>query len=114
MDRLTFLADEHVPTVILTALRSNGYDIEPGREHLAEGAADLDLLETSTALDRVLLTNDRDFVSLGKEADHWGIVIYVAQELSPGLFVRGIRRVDRQFTPQTMRNNIEWLEDWLG
>lgn len=62
----------------------------------------------------MLLTNDRDFVSLGKEVDHSGIVIYVARELSPGPFVRGIRRVDRQFTPQTMRNNIEWLEDWLG
>lgn len=114
MDRLTFLADEHVPTVILTALRSNGYDIEPGREHLAEGAADLDLLETSTALDRVLLTNDRDFVSLGKEADHWGDRHLRRPRVISWTVRGGIRRVDRQFTPQTMRNNFEWLEDWLG
>lgn len=114
MDRLAFLADEHVPNVIGTALRSNGYDIELGRDHLEAGADDLDLLVKASALDRVLLTNDRDFVSLGKEVDHAGIVIYVEQDLAPGLFVRGIHRVDGQFTPQAMRNNIEWLEDWIG
>lgn len=37
MDRLAFLADEHVPNIIVTALRSNSYDIELGKDHLEAG-----------------------------------------------------------------------------
>ncbi|MDZ7700724.1 MAG: DUF5615 family PIN-like protein [Halobacteriales archaeon] len=113
MERLAFLADEHVANVIVTALRSNGYDAEFAKAQLLEGIPDIDLLEAATDLGRVLLTNDRDFVTLGRGIDHAGIVVYVDQELAPGPFVRGIQAIDRQFTPGTMWKNIEWLEEWL-
>lgn len=54
-----------------------------------------------------------DFARLGKEVDHAGIVEYVTQELAPGPFVQAIRRLDRHFSPTAMKNNIEWLDDWL-
>lgn len=61
----------------------------------------------------MLLTNDRDFFEHSGRVSHAGIVVYSSPELSPGAFVRGIDRLNRFFTPDSMKNNVERLEDWL-
>jgi predicted nuclease of predicted toxin-antitoxin system len=86
MARLGFCVDEHVPAASVTALESNGY---------------------------TLVTNDRDFARLEASIDHAGIVCYTTRDLTPGEFVRAIRRVDRHFTPEAMTNTLVWLESWL-
>ncbi len=58
-------------------------------------------------------TNDRDFVRLGETTEHAGIVVYTTQELTPGEFARGIRRIDRQFSPADAADTLVWLESWL-
>ena len=114
MERLSFLSDEHVPTVVVTTLRSNGYTVVPVKDRFEEGTSDQRLLEHATDDGLVVFTNDRDFVRHGHEMDHAGIVIYTTQELQPGSVLLGIERIDGHFSPETMRNNIEWLEDWFG
>lgn len=114
MDRLSFLADEHVPNVVITTLRSNSYDVERAKDELGEESVDAVLLDMATDREMILLTNDRDFIRIGNEATHAGIVIYAAQELGPGAFIHAIDRLNRHFTPDAMQNNIEWLEDWLS
>lgn len=113
MGWLSFLADEHVPNVVVTALRSNGYRVEIAKDRHGEGTVDSELLADASGRNLVLLTNDRDFVSHGSDLDHTGVVIYVTPELSPGAFVRAVGRIDHHYTPETMQNNVEWLEDWL-
>lgn len=61
----------------------------------------------------VVLTNDDDFVRLSREHSHAGIVYYNDQDHEPGMFVTGIRRIDRYFEPEEMADHIEWLENWL-
>lgn len=111
MSRLSFLADEHVPSVVVAALRSNGYRVEIAKERHVEATVDSEQLADAATRELILLTNDRDFVR--SEIDHSGVVIYADPEPSPGDFVRAVDRIDRHFTRETMRNNVEWLEDWL-
>lgn len=112
MARLSFCADEHVPQAVVGALRSNGFEIVSAAEHHGQETVDSDLLTSCADDSRVLITNDRDFVSLGHDREHAGIVIYTDQSCSPADFARGIRRIDRQFTPDAMQNTIAWVDEW--
>lgn len=100
MGRLSFFADEHVPNVVVTALRSNEYTVDLAKDRFGEETIDEEILETATEEGRVLLTNDRDFVEHDSSVDHVGIVIYTTQSLPPGEFVRGIDRIDRHYLPR--------------
>lgn len=113
MARLAFHADEHVPQAVVSALRSNGYTVGTATEEPGSETVDTELLARCADEGRVLITNDRDFVELSSTIDHAGIILYSTQGLPPGEFARGIRRIDRQFGPEAVRNTIAWLEEWL-
>lgn len=113
MDRLPLFTDENVPRVFATTLRSSGFHVETAHEQYGENTLDPDLLAECAADELVLVTNDRDFVEYAEQMDHAGIIIYTNQALSPGVFVRGVTRIDRQFSPEEMQDNVEWLEQWL-
>jgi hypothetical protein len=59
------------------------------------------------------VTNDRDFVEIHPTSDHAGVVLYTTQTLSPAEFARGVRRIDRQFTLQSIRGELVWLQQWI-
>jgi hypothetical protein len=91
MTRLEFCADEHVQRAYLTALESNGFSVVPAVDERGQRTVDIPLLEWAALNDRVLVTNDRDFVELDANHDHAGLVVYTDQTLTPGAFARGIR-----------------------
>lgn len=113
-DPLPFLTDEHVPSVVITTLRAHGCSVVLAKEQYGERTVDRELLEAGAADDRVLLTNDRDFLVLGAETDHAGAIVYTTQDVDPGDFVGAIQRIDRYVDPEAMWNDIEWLEDWIS
>ena len=112
MERLAFCTDEHVPHAFVTALDSNGFDVCEATTERGQ-TVDSTLLAWSTDQGRVLVTNDRDFVTLARDRDHAGVVIYTSQTLPAGDFARAIRRLDREYTPQSIANRCCWLEQWL-
>lgn len=113
MDRLRFCTDEHVPHAFVTALGSNGFDvIEATAEH-GEETIDADLLEWCGAEGYVFVTNDRDFVEIHSTSDHAGVILYTSQTLSATDFIRGVRRIDRQFTPASIGDELVWLQQWV-
>lgn len=113
MTRLEFCADEHVPQAAVNALRSNGYEVDAATDVHGTDTVDIDLLTWCDDNDLILLTNDRDFVELTEGTDHAGVIIYISQGLSAAEFARGVRRIDRQFTPESIRHSLVWLEEWL-
>lgn len=113
MPTLQLLTDEHVPSVAVTALRSEGFSVATARERFGERTVDPDLLHLTGDLERTLLTNDRDFVRLHGEFEHAGIVMYTTQSLGPEAFVRGLTRMDAHLDPADLRNDLQWLERWL-
>lgn len=60
---MRFLADEHVPPHLVTALRARGHAVVEVRE-TDPGLSDLGLLRRSQAEERVVLTRDKGFGSL--------------------------------------------------
>lgn len=112
-ERLPFLADVHVPKPFGNALRTDGFDVTAARTAHPPGTSDEELL--AWALDRpaVFLTNDRGFAAIHGTMDHAGIVIYSTPSIPPAEFRRGVRRIDRQFTPRTIENTLLWLEEWV-
>jgi predicted nuclease of predicted toxin-antitoxin system len=113
MAQLSFLADEHVKRSYVHALRGNGFKIVAVAEGDETGQRDDIHLERSSRGNLVVLTNDDDFVRLAGEHSHAGIVFYSEQNHDPSDFVTAIRRIDRFFSPDDMRNHVEWLENWL-
>lgn len=114
MPRLAFIADVHVRRAYVSAVRSNGFRMRwiDGEEY-DPGLDDLALLEWSRRDDLVIVSNDADFVALARTRDHAGLIMYQQYGHSPGSFARAITRIDRHLTPETFRNHIEWLENWL-
>jgi predicted nuclease of predicted toxin-antitoxin system len=112
MGRLAFCTDEHVPHAFLTTLQSNGFTVvDAAAEH--GGTQDGALLDWCSKEGYVLISNDRDFAKLTQSREHAGLIVYTTQTLSPGEFVRGIRRIDRQFTPDSIVDTVCWLDGWV-
>ena len=71
------LADEHVPSVVITTLRSNGHDVVEANDVFGESTDDEHLLRYAGENDHVLVTHDRDFAGrLSRTVDHAGVVVY--------------------------------------
>ena len=60
---MKFLADECCDSALVTALRSDGYDVTYVIEGL-RGDPDDDILQRAYAEDRILITEDKDFGEL--------------------------------------------------
>lgn len=112
MSYLTFLADEHVDRAYVRALQSNGYDVHTVGTDYQGGIADETHLSTCLEENRVIISNDRDFIRLGQTNEHAGIIMYTEQDLPVSEFVRAVRRIDTHLTADELVDQILWLEQW--
>lgn len=116
MARLAFLADEHVPRVFLTTLRSSGYTVERAQDRYGQHSVDETIIDDCRDAGLIVLTNDRDFVRLGTERDHSGIVMYTDRNRlldAPLKAVEAVDRMNRYYSPDSIAGQIEWLDNWL-
>jgi hypothetical protein len=85
----SFYADEHVPFLLVDALRALGHDVLTARDdgRANQGISDTDVLDRATALSRAVLTNNRKhFHRLHRHTpNHGGIVTYTADPDYPAL-----------------------------
>ena len=58
------LADENFSRSVVEALRALGHDVRTAQEEGLGGRPDPEVLAAATALGRIMLTHDRDFVRL--------------------------------------------------
>lgn len=73
------------------------------------GAKDEEHLTLASKEQRVIVTQDVDFLGLHATGiEHAGIV-YTPQNTSIGTFVRGLILVYQVMTPEEMRNNVEFF-----
>jgi hypothetical protein len=61
------------------------------------------------------MTNDRDFVRIGSNVDHGGIVIYndvtVLRE-RPANAVEALDRIVNAYPRSELENAVVWFDDW--
>lgn len=115
VDTRPFLLDEHVPRVLASTLRSNGYCVERAAEQFGEGTVDEELLAWCGDDGPLPFTNDRkDFGSVDEQ--HAGVFVYVDQNWPrdrPGQVVAVIDEVLRQYPANTIGGRTVWMDDWI-
>lgn len=111
----SILADEHVPRVFVTALRSSDYDVVYAHERHGQATDDAELLADCAETGRLLVTNDRDFADLGGRHDHAGIVIYTDPNRLLDAPLTAVAALDRlvSYDEDDLRRTIEWLDAWV-
>lgn len=114
---MSVLTDEHVPSVFVTTLRSNGYDVLEARDVFGEATDDEHLLTYCGENEHVLLTHDKkDFAGrLGNAVDHAGIVVYTDANYlrdDPDGAVQTLDRILSQYPASELSNELVWLDQW--
>ena len=93
---MRLLADEHMPPAIISALRGEGHDVAVVGDDLELGASDTTLLEYARDTDRVIVSEDTDFLGAGPELNvesHPGIL--ACDTAAPaGEVAAAVRRID--------------------
>ena len=83
MARIRSFTDEHVARAVVIGLRRRGVDVLTVPEAGTLGASDAEQLQRASDEERVIFTQDDDFLRLeAAGTDHAGIV-YASQERSP-------------------------------
>ncbi len=64
MAEISFLLDEHLPASVAEELLSRGVDIGTVHDYGLEGASDSRILDFAEKEDKVLVTQDTDFLEM--------------------------------------------------
>lgn len=108
-EKIKYYTDEHVPTTVVAGLRRRGIDTLTTSEAGMLGASDEAQLAFAAEQNRVLFTQDDDFLGLhATGVEHTGIV-YVHQGTTIGYMVRGLHFIFQVLSAEEMRNHIEFL-----
>jgi len=107
--RLAFYLDEHIAPAVATGLRRYGVDVLTVYDAGLAGASDPKQLACARRTHRVLVTRDEDFTRLHADGiPHHGIIFF-PREASAGEMIRQLHLAYEVFTPQEMRNHLEYL-----
>jgi len=98
-----------VAGAVANGLRQRGVDILTTQEAGMLGATDDEHLTFATHSDRVIFTQDRDFLRLHSQViQHKGIV-YASKQTSVGEIIRGLMLIYQVLDAGEMENKLEFL-----
>jgi len=106
---IKFYTDEQVPTSVVIGLRLRGVDVLTTKEAGMLGASDEEHIAFAKNEERVLFTQDDDFLRLhAKGVNHSGIV-YAHQRTPIGDVIRGLMLIRQILEYSEMENHLEFL-----
>lgn len=107
---LKLYIDENLSPKIAEQLRVRGIDAICVQEAQLRGDTDENHLKRATAEGRVLVTTDSDFIDLATEGlAHGGIIFGAQQKFSLGDWVKGLEIICYVYTPNDMKNHVEYM-----
>jgi predicted nuclease of predicted toxin-antitoxin system len=107
---ITFHLDECVPAAVADGLRRRGIEVSTTWESGLAHSLDTVQLDFSSQSERVLVTQDADFLRLHRSGiTHSGIVYYEPGTLTVGQLIQGLVLIHGVMTPDEMRNHLEFL-----
>lgn len=80
--------DEHIKASVSDGLRARGISVYRLEDEHLKGISDPELLDHCIRNNRVLLTNDDDFLALAENKKHPGIIFITSQFSSVGEIIR--------------------------
>lgn len=108
-EKIKFYIDEHVPTAVTAGLRLREVDVLTTQEAGLLAASDEEHLALATDEERVLFTQDADFLRLHAEGISHAGIAYAHQQTPIGYIVRGLMLIYQVLEPRDMQNHVEFL-----
>ena len=109
MSKIRYYMDEHVSIAIIRGLRQRGVDVLSVPDAKRLGAADHEHLSFAMSQQRVIFTQDTDFLILARiNLNHFGIV-YARQHTAIGEIIRGLMLIHDVLEAEEMIGKIEYL-----
>ena len=107
---IKFHLDENANSAIGQGLKRRGIDVTTTLEAGLISASDEQQLSFAYSQQRVIFTQDRDFLELHYSGlNHSGIVYCIKGSRSTGEILRGLILIWEVLTPEEMRGHIEYL-----
>ncbi|ODS32225.1 MAG: hypothetical protein SCARUB_02665 [Candidatus Scalindua rubra] len=107
--KLRFYTDEHVPNSVVKGLQLRGVDVLTTKDARMLGESDEVHIAFAKKEERVIFTQDEDFLRLHAQGfEHSGIV-YANQRTPIGEIVRGLMLIYQILEFKEMKNHLEYL-----
>lgn len=107
---IRFHLDEHMDTAVAEGLRRRGVDVCTTAERNLVGEDDEVHWQLVTTEQRVLVTNDSDFLSFhDRGRPHWGIAYCRQQSRTVGQLIRALELIWEILEPIDMQDRVEFL-----
>lgn len=107
---IRFHLDECVPRAVGEGLRRRGIDVTLATEGDIRGAADESVLDLATRRQRVLITQDADFLRLHQERrTHAGVVYYAPGSRTVGELISRLVLLHGVLASEEMQRHVEFL-----
>lgn len=107
---IRFHLDEHVSHAVADGLRRLGIDVTTTAGASLLGAADAEHLAYGFAENRVIFTQDDDFLILASaRIRHAGLVYCRQQTRSIGQIIRSLEVIWELYEPDEMRDRVEFV-----
>jgi len=104
---VSFLLDEHLPSSVAEELEGRGVGVKTVYDVDLDGAPDSEILEFAENDNRVIVTQDSDFLELDGE-QHSGIV-FLTEPVGIGNLTRELARVLENFEPGDLENSVVYI-----
>ncbi len=110
MTKIRFYTDEQVHKAIIRGLRQRGIDVLSVPEAGTDHADDDFQIKFASSNNRVLFTQDKDFLTIAASGIEHGGVVYGSQKYSIGQTIFGLVDVHREFDAESMINAVKYLK----
>ena len=110
LERIKFHLDENVSNAVAKGLRRGGIDVSTTSEESLISMSDEQQLKFSFIQNRVIFTQDDDFLKLHQSGvEHSGIVYCHKDSRSTGEIIEALRLIWECLTPSDMYQKIEYI-----
>jgi predicted nuclease of predicted toxin-antitoxin system len=107
---IRFHLDEHVPHAVANGVRRLGIDVTTSTDAKLLRATDAEQIAYGLAEQRVIFTEDDDFLALAASGVHHPGLAYCGQNTrSIGQIVRGLHLIWEVYEPDEMINRVAFL-----
>ncbi len=108
-----FYADINLHGDIVTGLRRRGIDVLTAQEDNADAVPDTVLLERATALGRILVTYDKDFLTIGTAFQAEGIsfsgIVWISSRTALQVCIDDLKLLALVELPERLANQICYI-----
>lgn len=108
-ESIRFYLDEHVAHAVARGLADRGVDVLTASSADLLEASDTEHLAFATSQQRVIFSQDADFLRLHAAGHEHAGIVYAPQQTTIGKIVRGLMLIFDLMTPEEMKNHIEFL-----